>query len=149
MARLWLSRKDLTSLDQDIIIQIGRRLVEVRFFHGHVDSEIELGEDIFYNVQRVYGTSHPCTVDVASLLSTMYAATGDHAAAKAVVGDSQLKYPEVKRQTTKEPNCEYLLQLYRQNGDTDAAPVVQQAPVNWGFLDRGDKKGAGGIEHTR
>ena len=79
----------------------------------------------------------------------MYAATGDHAAAKAVVGDSQLKHPEMKKQTAEEPNCEYLLQLYRQNGDTDAAPVVQQAPANWGFLDRGDKKGSGGIEHAK
>ena len=66
------------------------------FFHGHTDWAIELGEDIFYNVQRVYGSSHPFTMGIGSLLFTMYAATGDQVATQAVIEDvSQLKRPDV------------------------------------------------------
>ena len=137
-------------LSQDVVIRIGQRLVEVRFFHGHVDSAIELGEDIFYNVQRVYGTAHPSTVGIASLLSTMYAATGDHAAAKAVIGDvSQLKRPDVKGHTGNEPNREYLLQLYKRSPDTDAIPTALQAPKDWGFIDVDDEEGFGDAEYAR
>ena len=127
MTQFWLSRKSLTSLSQDVIIRIGRRLVEVRFFHGHVESAIELGEDILYNVQRVYGTTHPSTVDIASLLSTMYAATGDHTAAKAVIGD-------------RSP--------YRKNSDRDVVPTVLHAPSDWGFIDD-DEKGLKDVQQAR
>ena len=150
MTRLWLSRKNLTSLSQDVIIRIGRRLVEVRFFHGHVDSAIELGEDILYNVQRVYGTSHPSTVDIASLLSTTYASTGDDVAAKAVAGDvSQSNRTNMKGHTTKEPNREYLLQLYKRNVDFGVIPTVLQVPRDWGFMNLDDEKGFGDVEHAR
>ena len=134
LTRLWLSRKNLTSLQQDIIIRIGRRLVEVRYFHGHVDSAIELGEDILYNVQRVYGTSHTSTVDIAILLSTMYTATGDQAAAEAVIGNAH-----VEKHTGKEPNREYKLHLNKRNHDVRAVPEVLEAPNDWGFLDRNEE----------
>ena len=147
LTRLWLSRKNLTFLSHDVVIRIGQRLVEVRFFHGHVDSAIELGEDIFYNVQRVYGTSHPCTVGIGSLLSTMYAATGDHAAAKAVIGDvSQLKRPDVKGSTGNEPNREHLLQVYKRSSGSDTVPTTLQAPKDWGFIDFDDDKGFRNVE---
>ena len=150
LTRLWLSRENLTYLSQDVVIRIGQRLVEVRFFHGHVDSAIELGEDIFYNVQRVYGTSHPCTVGIASLLSTMYAATGDHVAAKAVIEDvSQLKRPDVRGYTGNEPNREHLLQLYKRSSDTDTVPTTLQAPKDWGFIDVVDDNGFGEVENAR
>lgn len=139
MTRLWLSRKNLTSLQQDVIVRIGRRLVEVRYLHGHVDSAIELGEDILYNVQRVYGTSHPCTVDIARLLSTMYATTGDHSAAKAVIGNSQSTLPDMKGYTAKQPNREHVRQLYKHNLDTGDVPLVLQTPKDWGFLDEDEE----------
>lgn len=130
LTRLWLSRRSLTSISEDVIVQIGRRLVEVRFFHGHVDSAIELGEDILYNLQRVYGTSHPSTIDIASFLSTMYVSTGDDAAALAVGEDaSHVKVPDTGRYAGKlntphavesvKSNLEYLLQFYQRNGDAD------------------------------
>ena len=150
LTRLWLSRKNLTSLSQDVVVRIGQRLVEVRFFHGHIDLAIELGEDIFYNVQRVYGTSHPSTVGIASILSTVYAATGDHTAAKAVIGDvSQLKRPDVKGHTGNEPNREHLLQLYKRSSDTDAIGTALQAPKDWGFIDFDDDKDFGDVEYAR
>lgn len=130
LTRLWLSRRSLTSVSEDVIVQIGRRLVEVRFFHGHADSAIELGEDILYNLQRVYGTSHPSTIDIASLLSTMYVSTGDDAAALAVDGGaSHVKLPDTGRYPGKpnpphavesvKSNLEHLLQFYQRNGDAD------------------------------
>ena len=150
LTRLCLSRENLTLLSQDVIIRIGQRLVEVRFFHGHADSAIELGEDIFYNVQRVYGTCHPCTVGIASLLSTMYAAAGDHIAAKAVIGDvSQLKRPDVKGYTGNEPNREHLLRLYKRSSDSEAVPTTLQAPKDWGFIDVDNDKGFGDVEYAQ
>lgn len=139
MTRLWLSRKNLTSLQQDVIVRIGRRLVEVRYFHGHVDSAIELGEDILYNVQRVYGTLHPSTVDIARLLSTMYATTGDQSAAKAVIGNSQSALPDMNGYKAKQPNREHVRQLYKYNLGTGDVPMVLQAPKDWGFLDEDEE----------
>lgn len=148
LSQLWLSRKPLTSFSQDVIIQIGRRLVEVRFFHGHVESAIELGEDILYNVQRVYGTSHPSTIDIANLLSRMYVTTGDHAAAKAVIGegDNRATTPKVNQDSAKS-NREYLLQQFIQrNNDAMAAPTVHEPRAAWSFMDRSSEKSVGGTE---
>ena len=147
LTRIWLSRKKLTSLSQDVIVQLGRRLVEVRFFHGHVDSAIELGEDIFYNLQRVYGTSHPSTVDIASFLSSMYEATGDGAAAMAVIGDgSQLKLPDMKKPKAEvhpprateggKSKLEYLLQFYQRNDNMGKS--FSQSAANAKGLTYGD-----------
>ena len=63
---------------------LGRRLVDVRFFHGHVDSAIDLAEDILYNLRQVYGPLHPSAVQMMNLLSSMYMSKGDRAAAMAV-----------------------------------------------------------------
>ena len=71
------------------------------------------------------------TADIASLLSAIYAATGEHDVPKAVIGDvSQGKVPDLKGHTGKESNREYLLQLYKRNGDTGVVPEVLQALEN-------------------
>jgi len=82
--RLWLSRHKRGPLSQDIIITLGRRLVDVRFFHGHIDSAIDLAEDILYNLRQVYGPSHHSAVQMMNLLSSIYMSKGDRAAAMAV-----------------------------------------------------------------
>ena len=80
----------------------------------------------------------------------MYAATGDQAAAKAVIGDvAQLKRADVKGYTGNEPNREHLLQLYKRSSDTDVVPTVLQAPKDWGFIDFDDNKGFGDVEYAR
>ena len=63
---------------------LGRRLVDVRFFHGHVDSAIDLAEDILYNLRQAYGPSHQLAVQMMNLLSSIYMSKGDRAAALAV-----------------------------------------------------------------
>ena len=82
--RLWLSRHKRISLPKDTIVTLGRRLVDVRFFHGHVDSAIDLAEDILYNLRQVYGPLHPSAVQMMNLLSSIYMSKGDRAAALAV-----------------------------------------------------------------
>lgn len=71
-------------MSQDVIVNLGRRLVDVRFFHGHTDSAIDLAEDILYNMRQVYGPSHPSAVQMMNLLSSIYMSKGDRAAAMAV-----------------------------------------------------------------
>lgn len=71
------------------------------------------------------------TADIASLLSAIYAATGEHDVSMAVIGDvSQGKVPDLKGHTGKEFNREYLLQLYKRNGDTGVVPELLQALEN-------------------
>ena len=82
----------------------------------------------------------------------MYVATGDHAAAKAVVGDishsklqnSRASKPKVVQDTVKS-NREYLVQFYQRNNDANAVPTVQQLPATWSFTDRGSEKSFGGM----
>ena len=162
-----MSRKNLTSLSQDAIVQLGRRLVEVRFFHSHVDSAIELGEDILYNLQRVYGTSHPSTVDMASFLSSIYASSGDTTAAVAVIGDG--KHPDARKPVAKGSSSHAadttkpsLPHFYQRNYDTvksssqsvvtatdsskeagrsgETGLAIRQRPVAWGFIDHGSEE---------
>ena len=88
--RLWISRHNRESVDIDTIVQIGRRLVDVRLLHGHVDSAMDLAEDMLYNLRHVYGPSHALTIDLAEALSKMYSDQGNQSAAKAVAGMSPL-----------------------------------------------------------
>ena len=160
-----MSRNSL-SVSQDAIVQLGSRLVEVRFFHSHVDSAIELGEDILYNLQRVYGTSHPSTVDMARFLSSIYASSGDATAAMAVIGDG--KPPDPKRPIAKvvaplaaDTTKSNFPHFYQRSYETvklssqsavpatesskevgrsrETVPAVRQRPVAWGFIDHGSE----------
>lgn len=80
-----MSRNTRGSLSQDLIVTLGRRLVDVRFFHGHTDSAIDLAEDILYNLRHVYGPSQKWAVEMMNLLSSMYMSKGDRSAAMAVL----------------------------------------------------------------
>ena len=88
--RLWISRHNRESVDINTIVQIGRRLVDVRLLHGHVDSAMDLAEDMLYNLRHVYGPSHALTIDLAEALSKMYSDQGNQSAARAVAGMSPL-----------------------------------------------------------
>ena len=82
-------------MSQDVIINLGRRLVDVRFFHGHVDSAIDLAEDVLYNLRQVYGPSHHSAVQIMNLLSSIYMSKGDRAAAMAVHETADQGAPKV------------------------------------------------------
>ena len=87
-----------------MIVNLGRRLVDVRFFHGHVDSAIDLAEDILYNLRQVYGPSHHSAVEMMNLLSSIYMSKGDRAAALAVheAVDSGPQRPSIDGNTVSE-----------------------------------------------
>ena len=83
------------SLTQDMLVQLGRRLVEVHFFFGQIYSAIKLGEDIVHSFQLVYGTSYPSTVDIFSFSSSLYVATRDGAAVMTVIVSSDSSRPSI------------------------------------------------------
>ncbi|KAK4696787.1 hypothetical protein P7C71_g1188, partial [Lecanoromycetidae sp. Uapishka_2] len=84
LSHLWELRDDQTHWSSSTIIWIGRRLVEVRFSHGHQDSAIALLQDIIYNMRRVWGALDKTTLEMSTLLSEFYAASGKHRDAIAV-----------------------------------------------------------------
>ena len=129
MNRLWLSRHKRGPLSQDTIITLGRRLVDVRFFHGHTDSAIDLAEDILYNLRQVYGPLHRSAIEMMNLLSSIYMSKGDRAAALAVhdsadSGVTNIGFVDEESVVREEPShsdkqirskIESLLQQYQHN----------------------------------
>lgn len=115
-------------------------MVDVRFFHGHTDSAIDLAEDILYNLRHVYGPSHRWAVEMMNLLSSMYMSKGDRSAAVAVLdatdlgegvapNDDQargvmLQDPSHAAKSVK-AKIEYLLKFYQQNDNAEVS--VQQS----------------------
>ena len=125
-------------MSQDVIITLGRRLVDVRFFHGHIDSAIDLAEDILYNLRQVYGPSHPWAVQMMNLLSSIYMSKGDRAAAMAVheAAGSSVDNPDavtspISSQDEKlvKSKLEQLLHCYQQSDDPNGSPRRQSAQL--------------------
>ena len=140
MNQLWLSRHKRDSLSQDLTVTLGRRLVDVRFFHGHIDSAIDLAEDILYNLRHVYGPSHRWAVEMMNLLSSMYMSKGDRSAAMSVLDAADLGvgaaandennrgaiHPDPSHAAKQvKAKIEYLLKFYQQNDNSESS--VQQS----------------------
>lgn len=81
---LWTSRIVQRTWTINVVVWIGRRLVETRYCSGHVDAAIKLGRDICYNLRQVWGNCDPITLDMTKLLSGMYTASGNYRAATAL-----------------------------------------------------------------
>ena len=81
---LWTSRIVQRTWTINVVVWIGRRLVETRYCRGHVDAAIKLGRDICYNLRQVWGNCDPITLDMIKLLSGMYTASGNYRAATAL-----------------------------------------------------------------
>ncbi|OQE42062.1 hypothetical protein PENCOP_c004G08341 [Penicillium coprophilum] len=82
--QLWTSRIVQRTWTPDVVVWIGRRLVETRFCSGKVDSAIQLCHDICYNLRQVWGSCDPVTLDMTKLLSAMYTASENHKSAAAL-----------------------------------------------------------------
>ncbi|KAJ5103095.1 hypothetical protein N7532_003624 [Penicillium argentinense] len=99
LTSLWTSRIVQRTWTPDVVVWIGRRLVETRFCRGSVDSAIQLCRDICYNLRQVWGSCDPVTLDMTKLLSGLYTASNDHQSAAALhegvlydlLGDSDAK----------------------------------------------------------
>ncbi|KAJ5628727.1 hypothetical protein N7490_010955 [Penicillium lividum] len=81
LTQLWTSRIVQRTWTPDVVVWIGRRLVETRFCRGAIDSSIQLCRDICYNLRQVWGNYDNVTLEMTKLLSGLFAASGDHASA--------------------------------------------------------------------
>lgn len=81
---LWQSRDGQSSWGQDVMLALGRRLVQASFMNaGHNDSErkmaIRLAEDLAYNVRRVHGArGQQRALSIMTLLASLYTSTAQH-----------------------------------------------------------------------
>lgn len=123
-------------MKQDLVVTLGRRLVDVRFFHGHIDSAIDLAEDILYHLRLVYGSSHRWSIEIANLLSSMYMSKGDRSAAIAVLDiadlgvSSSVHHDDERGPVSTDSSraaksvkskIEYLLRFYQQDDATESS----------------------------
>lgn len=81
LTQLWTSRIVQRTWTPDVVVWIGRRLVETRFCQGSVDSAIQLCRDICYNLRQVWGSCDNVTLEMTKLLSGLFTASGDHQSA--------------------------------------------------------------------
>ncbi|KAJ5730600.1 uncharacterized protein N7483_005108 [Penicillium malachiteum] len=81
LTQLWTSRIVQRTWTPDVVVWIGRRLVETRFCRGAIDSSIQLCRDICYNLRQVWGSYDTVTLEMTKLLSGLFTASGDHASA--------------------------------------------------------------------
>lgn len=99
LTQLWTSRIVQRTWTPDVVVWIGRRLVETRFCRGAVDSAIQLCRDICYNLRQVWGSCDNVTLEMTKLLSGLFTASGNHQAAATLhegvlydlLGDSDAK----------------------------------------------------------
>ena len=99
LTQLWTSRIVQRTWTPDVVVWIGRRLVETRFCNGHIDSSIQLCRDICYNLRQVWGSCDPVTLEMTKLLSGLFTASENHQSAAALhegilydlLGDSEAK----------------------------------------------------------
>ncbi|CAG8304975.1 unnamed protein product [Penicillium salamii] len=99
LSQLWTSRIVQRTWTPDVVVWIGRRLVETRFCRGHIDSSIQLCRDICYNLRQVWGSCDPVTLEMTKLLSGLFTASDNHQSAATLhegilydlLGDSDAK----------------------------------------------------------
>ncbi|KAF2812543.1 uncharacterized protein BDZ99DRAFT_413339 [Mytilinidion resinicola] len=84
---LWSSRIVQKTWSTNLVIWIGRRLVETRFCRNHNAEAIHLCKDIRYNLARVWGSLDPTTLQFTLLLSELYTATNQYKKAMALHDD--------------------------------------------------------------
>ncbi|KAJ6052157.1 hypothetical protein N7499_011539 [Penicillium canescens] len=120
---LWSSRIVQKTWSSDTIISIGRRLVEARFSCGRKEQAIRLCADLCYNIGRVWGQFDRITLELTALLSGLYTATGNYAAAMAVhetalrqVTHTQTDVTSAEMGAFAVQHTELLKRAYQRNG---------------------------------
>lgn len=81
---LWRSREVQKNWKSEEIIDVGRRLVEVRYLNNRKSEATRLCEDICYNLRRVWGSLDPKTLEMLNLLSQLYTSQGHYREAQGV-----------------------------------------------------------------
>ncbi|ORY54739.1 uncharacterized protein BCR38DRAFT_529142 [Pseudomassariella vexata] len=76
LSRLWSSREGLTAASScwspEVMLALGRRLVQAHFAAGNRMAAIRLAEDLLYNVRRVHGARDQQTLGIYTLLGSLY-----------------------------------------------------------------------------
>jgi AraC-like DNA-binding protein len=143
---LWTSRIVQKTWSSNMVVWIGRRLVETRFCRGHTTAATQLGKDICYNLRQVWGNFDPVTLEMTKLLSGLYAASGNHLAAVALHESALhelLNDPDVDQAHAAETVSQHLqllknaqARLSKESGqavDTDAYDeLAQQVATKFG-----------------
>lgn len=90
LTTLWDSRDGQSSWGHDVMLELGTRLVQVSFMTCKSDSDkksaIRMAEDLAYNVRRVHGARHQRTLDIMSLLASLYTSAAQQRVAATVAG---------------------------------------------------------------
>lgn len=81
LSQLWTSRIVQRTWTPDVVVWVGRRLVETRFCRGDIDGSVQLCRDICYNLRQVWGSYDNVTLEMTKLLSGLFTASADHASA--------------------------------------------------------------------
>lgn len=144
LTQLWTSRIVHRTWTPDVVVWIGRRLVETRFCHGRVDSAIQLCSDICYNLRQVWGSCDPVTLEMTKLLSGLFTASNNHQAAvtlheavlQELIGDPKAtSHPNVA--DTVSQHMELLRRAQaRMGGEKDARRGSAQAELSQSLKDR-------------
>ncbi len=90
LSRLWASRERQTSWAPDVMLALGRRLVQAQFAVGMRGEAIKLADDLVYNVRRVHGPRHAQTLEMYALLASLYTSAGQFYQARAASADKSL-----------------------------------------------------------
>lgn len=69
---LWSSREGQSSWSSEVVLALGKRLVQAQFASGDKSKAIRLCENIVYNVRRVHGVRHYRAISFNALLASMY-----------------------------------------------------------------------------
>ncbi len=81
---LWRSREVQKNWNSEDIVDVGRRLVQVRFLNNRQTQATRLCEDICYNLRRAWGSLDPKTLEMSVLLSQLYTSQGHYREAQGV-----------------------------------------------------------------
>ena len=84
MDLLWRSREVQKNWKSEDIVDVGRRLVQVRFLNNRKSQATRLCEDICYNLRRAWGSLDPKTLEMSLLLSQLYTSQGHYREAQGV-----------------------------------------------------------------
>ncbi|KAL9105162.1 MAG: hypothetical protein Q9187_008792, partial [Circinaria calcarea] len=136
LAQLWNSREVQKTWSQDTIISIGRSLVQARFSYGHHSSAIHLCEDISYNLRWARGYLDAVTLDMYTLLSSLYSSADRHREAMGLHEDilrytlsdddedGEEKIQGCDRPLTARKHLELLKRTYQRLGSWDKSPAT-------------------------
>ncbi|RYP08426.1 hypothetical protein DL764_001914 [Monosporascus ibericus] len=102
LTKLWGSRVRQISWPPEVMLKLGQRLVQARFSNGDYAAAIKLADDLVYNVRRVHGPRHKQTLEMYTLLASLYTSAGQyyHTRATAMAKDKNRSSAEARQRAS-------------------------------------------------